>query len=63
MDIFEPQTFLHESAFCPHETSEFDTETELFWKCTPERFKTPVHASPGKKYAISNMSGFAWTRP
>ena len=23
MDIFEPQTFLHESAFCSHETSEF----------------------------------------
>ena len=33
-----------------------DTKTELFWKCTPKRFKAPVHTNPGKKYAISKMS-------
>ena len=26
-----------------------DTETKLFWKCTPERCKAPVHTNLDKK--------------
>ena len=61
--------FLNRRRFCTHQPSvlmkpvNLDTETELYRKCTPKRFKAPVHTNPDKKYAISNMSGFVWTRP
>ena len=60
----KPHTFLHELAFCPHETSECVHQNRNALKLLSRVVQRgPVYAIPDKKYAFSKMFGFVKSSP